>query len=72
MLVDIIPLNDLTSETDTYSEVTGRATERAENPVHRVVAPGRTVNEGREIYTRARAIFKRASKTRVSRAAAIL
>ena len=70
MLIDIIPLNDLMIETDTRSEAYERV-ERIDEPFRRVVAPG-TADEGREIYTRARAIFQRSSRVRVSRSAAIL
>ncbi len=72
MLLDVIPLNDLTTETETHSEASERRIERAETVVRRVVAPGRESVEGREIYMRARAIFKRAGRTRASRSAAIL
>lgn len=72
MLIDIIPLNDLTTASDTRSEANKRRIERVDEPFRRVVAPGRTSDEGREIYTRARAIFQRASMARAGRTAAIL
>ncbi|HKX83072.1 MAG TPA: hypothetical protein VJL58_02535 [Pyrinomonadaceae bacterium] len=72
MLIDIIPLNDLTTESDTHTETTSPRVERHDRQIRRVASPGGEQEEGREIYMRARAIFRRASRTRSIRAAAIL
>jgi hypothetical protein len=74
MLTGIIPLSDLADELNSQTETEGSpivvSSYRSES---RVVAPGSVdVDSRREIYVRARAIFKRASKTRAVRAAAIL